>query len=67
MKDQSSASLAQEKFLPVTVYEPRQCEHAGCLKLGLFGFLQRHEPHWFCYEHKEIGEQTCRQTAGAAN
>ncbi len=67
MKDLSLRPAKLENFLPVTVYEPHQCEHSGCGKLGLFGFLQRHQEHWFCYGHKDEGERQCRALPDVTN
>ena len=67
MKNQASVGLPRKNFLPVTVYEPRKCEHGNCVKLGLFGFLQRHEPRWFCYAHKDAGEEKCRGGSSISN
>lgn len=34
------------------------CEHTGCKKDGGWGFATgKHEPHWFCYEHKAEGRK----------
>ena len=34
-----------------------RCEHPGCTKWAGFGFSRpRQAPHWYCFEHREDGE-----------
>lgn len=51
-----------EGFAPIsksTLFE-HWCEHPGCKKWGGYGFarLKTDVSRWYCYEHRQDGEDT---------
>lgn len=43
---------------PSGIYE-HWCEHPGCQEWGGWGFgrIKAESPHWFCFAHRDEGEQ----------